>query len=186
MIMSSLILKCFEILLWCYTYRKYVLLIVFLGLVWICMCAHVFNLHFWNWCFLVERIAICLTNIFGKMNDKPAVLSTCNYICNYVWHCWFGMVRCNIHESLPRWSENWSIWVSISLWFQILAVKTVGEMVAEIPEHITPETDRVEELPQSKVSVLTRSINKLSELLLHARYRFVFCAIPSSESTPPC
>lgn len=64
-------------------------------------------------------------------------------------------------------------------------MKTVGEMVAKIPEHITPETERVEELPQSKVSVLTHSINKRSEFLLHARYRFVSCAIPSSESTPP-
>lgn len=121
------------------------------------------------------------------MNNEPAIPSTCNSTCNCVWLCWSGLVGYDIHEGLVRRLENSTTWLnhwaSVSFDASLLVVEIVGGMVSEISIRFLPGTEKIE-LPQCKVSFLTYSINKFLLSIYYMPHRFVFCAIPLSQSTP--
>ena len=67
------------------------------------VCARMYSAYIFKLMLSVEVITICLNKYTLKDGWQVAIPSTCNYVSNYMSHCWFGVAGYDIHEDLAGW-----------------------------------------------------------------------------------
>ena len=67
------------------------------------VCARMYSAYIFKLMLSVEVITICLNKYTLKDGWQVAIPSMCNYVSNYMSHCWFGVAGYDIHEDLAGW-----------------------------------------------------------------------------------